>query len=57
VKVLVEELKKNYKVAVSNDPGRYLCNYIYFSSLQNSEQYLNVHPLFVHVPEYSVINQ
>lgn len=40
------------QVAVSTDPGRYLCNYVYFSSLSVVQ-----HPqsLFVHVPPANVL--
>lgn len=50
LKWLSEELhKKGHKVDISKDPGRYLCNYIYFNSLQ---KVCGDHctSLFVHFP-------
>lgn len=39
---------------LSNDPGRYLCNYIYFRSVFDiSEKVEGNHSLFVHFPPYS----
>ena len=37
----------------SDDAGRYICNYIYYRSLQRT----NGRSLFIHVPPYSVIPQ
>lgn len=48
---LSEELrKKGHKIDLSKDPGRYLCNYIYFNSLQ---KVCGDHctSLFVHFPD------
>lgn len=42
--------KKGHKVEISTDPGRYICNYIYFSSLQQVNKD-NCTSLFVHFPE------
>lgn len=42
-------------VRLSSDPGRYLCNYIYYSTL--SCQQLVSCSLFVHVPPFDQINQ
>lgn len=35
---------------ISRDPGRYLCNYIYFCSLNQLACRNNVTSLFVHIP-------
>ena len=37
---------------VSTDPGRYLCNYVYYNSLAVLH---NPHALFVHVPRVELI--
>ena len=37
-------------VEISNDPGRFLCNYVYYKSLL-----VNRFALFVHVPPFSVM--
>jgi pyroglutamyl-peptidase len=44
-------------VALSDDPGLFLCNYIYFASLQRSQAVRRprVHSLFIHVPLASAI--
>ena len=50
-KINIEDLVKsittqNYSSYVSHDPGRYLCNYIYFRTLS----VLNGNAIFVHFP-------
>ena len=38
-------------IALSSDPGRYLCNYIYYQSLQYYEKYqVPKQCVFIHVP-------
>jgi pyroglutamyl-peptidase len=66
---LCQQLKSHgFNVMISNDPGRYLCNYIYYSSLQACEKLqqqistiqslpVTFHSLFVHVPSFSVISK
>ena len=44
-----------HNVAISQSAGRYLCNYIYFKSLQLCSIVPNWHALFVHVPPLEVI--
>ena len=39
-------------VVISNDPGRFLCNYVYYKSLL-----VNRFALFVHVPPFSVMTE
>ncbi|EGZ27698.1 hypothetical protein PHYSODRAFT_308812 [Phytophthora sojae] len=61
-KVPVEEMLPTLKavhprIALSTDPGRYICNYVYYRSLVwTKRQQAKGHPehlaLFVHVPEY-----
>lgn len=42
-------------VVVSRDPGRFVCNYTYFYSLNKTQALDRVHSLFLHVPPFSVI--
>jgi pyroglutamyl-peptidase len=42
-------------VVVSTDPGRFVCNYTYFYSLNKTQALDRVHSLFLHVPPFSVI--
>ena len=45
----------NHKVTISTDPGRYLCNYVYFNSLFELKcDKNNVDCLFVHFPGLTV---
>lgn len=45
------------KTLISIDPGRYLCNYMYFQSLRMALRTPHIKPLFVHVPPYSRMGQ
>ena len=42
---------------ISESAVRYLCNYIYFRSLQNCTATPNWHALFVHLPPLTCIGQ
>lgn len=44
-----------HNVGISHSAGRYLCNYIYFKSLQLCSNVPNWHALFVHVPPLELI--
>lgn len=45
-------------VNLSQDPGRYLCNYTYYQALQHQHQLGQpLRAVFVHVPPFSVIPQ
>ena len=45
-------------VQLSQDPGRYLCNYIYYQALQHQkDQHQPLQSVFVHVPACSVVPQ
>lgn len=46
-----------YNVVKSTDPGRYVCNYIFYSSLNLSLDKKNEYNLFVHVPQFDAIDQ
>ncbi|KAF4319346.1 hypothetical protein BBO99_00005997 [Phytophthora kernoviae] len=58
----LEEMQKtlqtvNSRVDISTDPGRYICNYVYYRSLvwannQANKGNLEHYALFVHVPEF-----
>ena len=48
---ICEELEKDFRVEISNDPGRFLCNYIYYLSLQYGYKN-NIPSIFVHVSLY-----
>uniref|UniRef100_A0A5B7BPD5 Putative pyroglutamyl-peptidase 1-like protein n=1 Tax=Davidia involucrata TaxID=16924 RepID=A0A5B7BPD5_DAVIN len=48
--------KKGYDVTVSDDAGRYVCNYVYYHSLWFAEQ-KGHKSLFVHVPLFSRIDE
>jgi pyroglutamyl-peptidase len=55
LKALEQQLSADFKVALSLDPGRYLCNYIYFKSSHDlSTPNENVYSLFVHFPDLSI---
>ncbi|CAI8608569.1 unnamed protein product [Vicia faba] len=47
---------KNYDVMMSDDAGRFVCNYVYYHSLRFAEQKGNK-SLFVHVPLFSRIDE
>ncbi|XP_062110340.1 uncharacterized protein LOC133822127 [Humulus lupulus] len=48
--------KKGYDVTISDDAGRFVCNYVYYHSLRFAEQ-KGHKSLFVHVPLFSSINE
>ena len=47
--------EKNENVELSDDPGRYLCNYIYYCSLTKLCKANNA-SLFVHFPPLHITN-
>ncbi|GAM23508.1 hypothetical protein SAMD00019534_066830 [Acytostelium subglobosum LB1] len=54
---VVSNLSPKHLVQPSDDPGRFICNYIYYHSLTLSKQSQGrVHSLFVHVPPFHVIS-
>jgi pyroglutamyl-peptidase len=56
VKALQEE--DGFSVSVSEDPGRYCCNYIYYQALvRQSSLGQPKRSVFVHVPPFSVIDR
>lgn len=45
-------------VMLSDNPGRFLCNYIYYNTLQLlHKQDKPLHSVFIHVPSFDVINK
>ncbi|KAL7003190.1 pyroglutamyl-peptidase I [Sarracenia purpurea var. burkii] len=48
--------KMGFKVATSDDAGRFVCNYVYYHSLRFAEQN-GVKSLFVHVPLFLTIDE
>ncbi|KAK7361813.1 hypothetical protein VNO77_03897 [Canavalia gladiata] len=57
VDAILKSLKKGaYDVMVSDDAGRFVCNYVYYHSLRFAEQNGNK-SLFVHVPLFSRIDE
>ncbi|CAB4264351.1 unnamed protein product [Prunus armeniaca] len=48
--------KKGYDVAISDDAGRFVCNYVYYHSLRFGEE-KGHKSLFVHVPLFSRIDE
>ncbi|XP_012573830.1 uncharacterized protein [Cicer arietinum] len=58
VDAILKFLKKGreYDVTISNDAGRFVCNYVYYHSLRFAEQKGNK-SLFVHVPLFSRIDE
>jgi len=63
----------NFPVSLSSDPGRFICNYLYYESLRrccppplpdapappptNPDDYITEHSLFLHVPPTEVIDE
>lgn len=48
---LVKHLKsKNYNLDISTDPGRYICNYLYFNTLYH---YPDIPCMFIHIPLFN----
>lgn len=48
--------KKGFDVVISDDAGRFVCNYVYYHSLRFAEQ-KGHKSLFVHVPLFSTIDE
>ncbi|KAL6841901.1 hypothetical protein ACP4OV_028413 [Aristida adscensionis] len=55
VKELTKSLQKiGYDAVPSDDPGLFVCNYVYYHSLRLAEQH-GMKSLFVHVPSFTAI--
>ncbi|KAL2491181.1 Peptidase C15 [Abeliophyllum distichum] len=48
--------KAGYETTISDDAGRFVCNYVYYQSLRFAEQN-GIKSLFVHVPLFSTIDE
>ena len=63
--VVLEEFKSHSQssgdqslVSISTDPGRYLCNFIYYKALLHQETRATpLNSLFIHVPSFDVISK
>uniref|UniRef100_K3W7U5 Pyroglutamyl-peptidase I n=1 Tax=Globisporangium ultimum (strain ATCC 200006 / CBS 805.95 / DAOM BR144) TaxID=431595 RepID=K3W7U5_GLOUD len=54
--MLADLERVNANARISTDPGRYICNYVYFHSLHwVKTQDANHYALFLHVPEFELI--
>ena len=42
---------------VSVDPGRFVCNFLYFSSLRQAVAHSGWQVLFVHVPPFTAVKE
>ncbi|KAF3431244.1 hypothetical protein FNV43_RR25974 [Rhamnella rubrinervis] len=57
IETILKLLKnKDYDVIISDDAGRFVCNYVYYHSLRYAEE-KGHKSLFVHVPLFSRINE
>ncbi|OMO78243.1 Peptidase C15, pyroglutamyl peptidase I [Corchorus capsularis] len=57
IEAILKVLKnKGYDVTISDDAGRFVCNYVYYHSLRFAKQ-KGHKSLFVHVPLFSRINE
>eukprot|EP01080_Neovahlkampfia_damariscottae_P005908 gene5908-9738_t len=52
---IVLDLNQKYPVKLGDDPGRFVCNYMYYQSLKFSEVN-GTCSLFIHVPDQSLIS-
>ena len=54
---LEEDIKKYYKVIISNDAGNYLCNNLYYYGLKYIyENKLKTKMIFIHIPKINNIS-
>ncbi|KDP26609.1 hypothetical protein JCGZ_17767 [Jatropha curcas] len=54
--ILILLKRKGFDVAISDDAGRFVCNYVYYHSLRFAER-KGHKSLFVHVPPFSRIDE
>jgi pyroglutamyl-peptidase len=49
--------REGHNIVVSSDPGRFICNYMYYSSLKRYERVgLPLNALFIHLPPFDVLD-
>ncbi len=48
---------QGYNVEVSDNAGRFLCNYMYYCSAAAAQAHGGWHPLFVHVPSFETVDE
>lgn len=46
-----------HNVVVSNDPGRFVCNYVFMHSLYDAKKVDGDYSMFVHVPEFEFVSR
>jgi len=49
-------MKKGYDVVLSDDAGRFVCNYVYYHSLRYAAKH-GIKSLFVHVPLFTKVDE
>lgn len=52
----LRSMDESIPVVLSDDAGRYLCNYIYYKSLQIQSKFDNSRSLFIHVPTFDKVS-
>ncbi len=54
---IINVLKQKYAfIAISDNPGRYVCNTVYFSSL-SMQKNNNLKSIFIHLPTFEVVSK
>lgn len=48
-------LERGFPVELSTDPGRFICNYIYYQSLNMCNSCRGIQSLFVHIPPFTAV--
>jgi len=54
---ILERLGDRYEVNASSDPGRFVCNWVYYNSMTKTSREDNSFSLFVHIPTFETICQ
>eukprot|EP01107_Rhizomastix_libera_P018268 TRINITY_DN9287_c0_g1_i1.p1 TRINITY_DN9287_c0_g1~~TRINITY_DN9287_c0_g1_i1.p1 ORF type:complete len:197 (-),score=33.77 TRINITY_DN9287_c0_g1_i1:56-646(-) len=55
VEKILDILSKKWNTIVSQDPGRYICNYTFYRSLQECKKHSHVQSIFCHVPNPELV--
>lgn len=57
VDIVSELQREGHSIVVSSDPGRFICNYIYYSSIMRYQRVgLPYNALFIHLPPFEVLD-